>query len=40
MASRALQRKMIAQNTYNEIYAAAEKRSKMLSDLRRSLYEA
>jgi len=35
----ALRRKMIAQNTYNEIYAAAEKQSKMLSGLRRSLSE-
>jgi four helix bundle protein len=36
----ALQRKMIAQSDYNEIYAAAEKQSKMLSGLRRSLSEA
>jgi four helix bundle protein len=35
-----LQRKMIAQSDYNEIYAAAEKQSKMLSGLRRSLSEA
>jgi four helix bundle protein len=35
----ALRRKMIAQNNYNEIYAAAEKQSKMLSGLRRSLSE-
>jgi four helix bundle protein len=33
----ALRRKMIGQNKYNEIYAAAEKQSKMLSGLRRSL---
>ena len=33
----ALRRKMIAQNDYNRIYAAAEKQSKMLSGLRRSL---
>jgi hypothetical protein len=30
---------MIAQNDYNRIYAAAEKQSKMLSGLRRSLSE-
>jgi four helix bundle protein len=36
----ALRRKMIAQNDYNEIYAATEKQSKMLSGLRRSLSEA
>jgi four helix bundle protein len=36
----ALRRKMIAQNNCNEIYAAAEKQSKMLSGLRRSLSEA
>ena len=36
----ALRRKMIAQSNYNEIYAAAEKQSKMLSGLRRSLSEA
>jgi four helix bundle protein len=36
----ALRRKMIAQKNYNEIYAAAEKQSKMLSGLRRSLSEA
>ena len=36
----ALRRKMIGQNNkYNEIYAAAEKQSKMLSGLRRSLSE-
>jgi four helix bundle protein len=34
-----LRRKMIAQNNYNEIYASAEKQSKMLSGLRRSLSE-
>jgi four helix bundle protein len=33
----ALRRKMIEQSKYNEIYAAAEKQSKMLSGLRRSL---
>jgi four helix bundle protein len=33
----ALRRKMIAQNDYNRIYAAAEKQSKMLSGLHRSL---
>ena len=32
-----LRRKMITQNDYNQIYAAAEKQSKMLSGLRRSL---
>jgi four helix bundle protein len=36
----ALRRKMIAQNDYSRIYAAAEKQSKMLSGLRRSLSEA
>ena len=36
----ALGRKMISQNDYNRIYAAAEKQSKMLSGLRRSLSEA
>jgi four helix bundle protein len=36
----ALKRKMIAQSDYNEIYAAAEKQSKMLSGLCRSLSEA
>ena len=36
----ALRRKMITQNDYNRIYAAAEKQSKMLSGLRRSLSEA
>ena len=35
----ALRRKMIAQNDYNRIYAAAEKQSRMLSGLRRSLSE-
>jgi four helix bundle protein len=35
----ALRRAMIAQSNYNEIYAAAEKQSKMLSSLRRSLSE-
>ena len=35
----ALRRKMIALSNYNEIYAAAEKQSKMLSGLRRSLSE-
>ncbi len=35
----ALRRKMTSQNNYNEIYAAAEKQSKMLSGLRRSLFE-
>jgi len=33
----ALRRKMIAQDDYDRIYAAAEKESKMLSGLRRSL---
>jgi four helix bundle protein len=33
----ALRRKMIGRDTYNRIYAAAEKQSKMLSGLRRSL---
>ncbi|HEX5490197.1 MAG TPA: four helix bundle protein [Candidatus Udaeobacter sp.] len=36
-ASIALQRKMIGRNKYDEIYAEAEKQSKMLSGLRRSL---
>jgi len=36
----ALRRKMIPQNDYNQIYAAAEKQSRMLSGLRRSLCEA
>jgi four helix bundle protein len=36
----ALRRKIIARNDYNQIYAAAEKQSKMLSGLRRSLSEA
>src|SRR4029077_6380321 len=35
----ALRRKMIVQNDYNQIYAAAEKQSKMLSGLRRALAE-
>src|SRR5438045_3968149 len=35
----ALRRKMIAQNDYNRIYAAAEKQSRMLNGLRRSLSE-
>jgi hypothetical protein len=30
---------MVVQKNYNEIYAAAEKQSKMLSGLRRSLAE-
>jgi four helix bundle protein len=33
----ALRRKMISQNDYRRIYTAAEKQSKMLSGLRRSL---
>jgi len=33
----ALRRRMIAQNDYKRIYAAAEKQSKVLSGLRRSL---
>jgi len=36
----ALRRKMIGQNHYHQIYAAAEKQSKMLSGLHRSLSEA
>src|SRR4029453_992539 len=36
----ARRRKMIAQNDYNRLYTAAEKQSKMLSGLRRSLSEA
>jgi four helix bundle protein len=36
----ALRRKMITENDYNRIYAAAEKQSKMLSGLRRSLSES
>jgi four helix bundle protein len=36
----AFRRKMIGQSKYDEIYAAAEKQSKMLSGLRRSLSEA
>jgi four helix bundle protein len=36
----ALRRKMITQNDYNRIYAAAEKQSKMLSGRRRSLSDA
>ena len=39
-ATIALRRKIIAQSDYNEIYATAEKQSKMLSGLRRSLSEA
>jgi four helix bundle protein len=39
-SSIALRRKMIRQTGYEEIYAAAEKQSKMLSGLRRSLCEA
>ncbi len=35
----ALRRKMITQNDYSRIYTAAEKQSKMLSGLRRSLSE-
>src|SRR5206468_3497366 len=35
----AFRRTMIAQRDYDEIYAAAEKQSKMLSGLRRSLSE-
>ena len=35
----AFRRTMIAQRDYDEIYAAAEKQSKMLSGLRRSLAE-
>ena len=35
----ALRRKMISQNDYNRIYVVAEKQSKMLSGLRRSLSE-
>jgi len=31
---------MIAENDYKRIYTAAEKQSKMLSELRRSLSEA
>ena len=36
----ALRRKMITQDDYNRIYATAEKQSKTLSGLRRSLSEA
>ena len=36
----ALRRKMIAESDYKRIYAAAEKQSKMLSGLRRSLSES
>ena len=36
----AFRRKMIGRSNYDEIYAAAEKQSKMLSGLRRSLSEA
>jgi hypothetical protein len=39
MASRALRRKIAAQSDYIQIYAAAEKQSKMLSGLRKSLSE-
>jgi four helix bundle protein len=35
----ALRRKMITQTSYDQIYAAAEKQSKMLSGLRKSLAE-
>jgi len=35
----AFRRQMIAHNNYNQIYTAAEKQSKMLSGLRRSLPE-
>jgi four helix bundle protein len=35
----ALRQKMIAQNDYNQIYAATEKQSKMCSGLRWSLCE-
>jgi four helix bundle protein len=35
----ALRRKMITQSSYNQLYAAAEKQSKMLSGLRKSLAE-
>jgi hypothetical protein len=35
----ALRRKMIARLDYDRIYAAAEQQSKMLSGLRRSLFE-
>jgi four helix bundle protein len=35
----ALRGEMIARDSYNRIYAAAEKQSKMLSGLRRSLFE-
>ena len=38
-ATIALRRKMIGRNEYNQIYAAAEKQSKMLSGLRKSLSE-
>jgi four helix bundle protein len=36
----ALRRKMITQSSYDQIYAAAEKQSKMLSGLRKSLAES
>jgi four helix bundle protein len=39
-SSIALRRRIIARNDYNQIYAAAEKQSKTLSGLRRSLSEA
>jgi hypothetical protein len=39
MAIIALRRKMITQDDYNRIYAAAKKQSKMRSGLRRSLSE-
>ena len=39
-ATIALRRKMIAQDDYDRIYRAAEKQSKMLSGLRRSLSQA
>jgi hypothetical protein len=35
-----LRRKLLEQNKYDQIYAAAEKQSKMLSGLRKSLVEA
>jgi four helix bundle protein len=39
-ATIALRREMIGRNEYDQIYAAAEKQSKMLSGLRKSLSEA
>src|ERR1041385_379949 len=39
-ATIALRRRMIAQDDYDRIYRAAEKQSKMLSGLRRSLSQA